>query len=135
MSKVIHIQKGCPESKKQEYHFPNMSYASIDRLFNYNYNELKTIIETSLQSKTKHVELLCSISVIYIISFNQSKLQHMKFVSKKFRNIRKYDIFDLIQHIKKNLAAKMCLFCDSNDRNPYYIIQKIESMKCIIITK
>lgn len=136
MKKISYIQQGSSEGKNMEYHFPNIGYKCIEELFNNIHNDLKTIIETNLcESKTKQTDFLCSINIIYAISFKQYKLQHMQFYSRKFKIVKKCNIIDTIELMKKNLIAKMNMFCNSNDNNPYYILQKIESVKCIFFFK
>lgn len=131
MDKIDCIERGI-DGKKLEFHFPNLNCDSIDGLFTYTRNDLKTIIEEKMQSQLKQVSLSCSTSVIYMISFNQTKLQHMIFYSRKCGIKNNQDINDAIDSLKRNLIAKTLLFSNPNDDSPYYVMKNIESVKFIL---
>lgn len=90
--------------------------------------ELTTFLQIKLETWGKF-SLTCCISVIYKITFNCDKIQHMKFYSKKCRLTTNKEIMEYMHFLKQNLIAKMEMFSNSNDVNPYYTLHKIENIK------
>lgn len=108
--------------------FLNPGIDDTNILFDHFCSDLRSILETQLET-WKKVSVTCCVGVIYKISFDQNKIQHMKFYSKKCRLVKLDEIMEYILFVKQNLIAKMEMFSDSNDVNPYYILHKIEDIK------
>lgn len=111
--------------------FHNSGYCDIKEFFDYIHDELGSMLRLNLET-SRHLSLICSISVIYNISFDINRIQHMTFKSQKCGIKRDQNIDDSINFIRSNLKSKMNMFCNPSDNNPYYILQHIEFVSIIL---